>query len=88
MFNKAKKAVVDCLVKEMLSRPNDFTISQLTMTDNKTKMEYWIGNSFFSSGINRPYKLDFGFVQGYRFHKALADLKAYQAIQKTCEGLV
>ena len=84
MFNKARKAVVDCLIEAMLTRPNDFVLSELTMKDTKTEITYWIGNSFFDAGINSPYRLKFGFTQGYRFHKGLTDLKAYQTIQKTC----
>lgn len=83
MSKEAIKAVVDCLIKAMLERPDDFDIGELTMTDNKTQIQYWINNGWLDYGIYQPYKLRFGFTHGRRFGRALVDLKAYQTIKKT-----
>lgn len=81
MSKEAKKAVVDCLIKAMMNRPDDFEIGELTMKDKKTEYDYWISGSY---GVYRPFTLKFGLIQGHRFGKALLDLKAYHTIQKTC----
>ncbi len=84
MPKEAKGAVVDCLIKAMMERPDDFEIGELTMKDKKTEIEYWISGGWTCYGVYKPYLLKFGFTHGRRFGKALVDLKAYQTIHKTC----
>jgi hypothetical protein len=84
MFNGAKKAAVDCVISAMRTRPNDFEIGTVTMTDTKTKYRYWISQGFIFYGMDEPFKLWFGFIHGFRFSMALKGLKAHQLISKTC----
>ena len=79
----AIEAAVDSVINAMLERPDDFNISELTMTDEQTKYIYWISNGSHNAGLWRPYKLKFGTLQGRRFLKALTDLKTHQLKTKT-----
>ena len=90
MFWKKKdcavEVAVDSVINAMLKRPDDFNISELTMTDKKTKYTYWISRGSTSAGLWQPYELKFGARQGRRFHKALAGLKTHQLKTKTDRG--
>lgn len=79
----AVKAAVNSLIKAMMDRPGDFSISENRMKDTKTDYEYWISNGFMFAGVIEPYKLGFGLIQGWRFSRALANLKTYQLKTKT-----
>jgi hypothetical protein len=87
MFSGAKKATVNCLIDAMRTRPDEFKIGTVTMTDTKTGYSYWISNGFMFHGINEPFKLNFGFIHGFKFSVALRGLKAHQLISKTCGEL-
>jgi len=82
--DSAIKVAVDSVINAMMKRPNDFTIDENTMTDTKTRYIYWISSGCAS--VWKPYKLEFGFSQGRRFHRALRDLKTYQLKTKTDRG--
>lgn len=86
MSKGASKAVVDCLIKAMEERPDDFEPGSVTMLDKKTGYEYWVGNGRFFAGVHRPYSFKFGFIHGLRFWRALRGLKTHQLIQNTCGG--
>ncbi len=85
MSKGARKAIVDCLIEAMHNRPDDFEIGEITMKDKKADYEYWLTFGPLCVGVYKPYSLRFGLIHGYRFLKALKDLKAHQHIQKTCE---
>ncbi len=79
----AVEAAVDSVINAMLKRPDDFSISGLTMTDKQTKYIYWINRGSHNAGLWQPYRLKFGTLQGRRFLKALTNLKTHQLKSKT-----
>lgn len=73
---KPEKIVVDQLIHDLQHRPEDFQCGQCTMKDKKTGYEYWIANCFFDASVYAPYTMPLGFVQGWRFYRALNKWKA------------
>lgn len=90
MFWKKKdgaiEAAVDSVVNAMLKRPDDFNISELTMTDKKTNYIYWISNSAHVHGVWQPYEMKFSGKNGRRFKTAVKGLKTHQLKTKTDRG--
>lgn len=82
-MSRTTKLIVDQLIADLRDRPADFVCSEYTLDDSKTNMSYWVANGRFSAGIYTPYKLWFGFIQGYRFHNALTKWKAVHMITKS-----
>lgn len=73
---KPAKIVVDRLIHDLQHRGSDFRCGECTLEDKKTGYKYWVANCFFDAGVYAPYKMPFGAVQGWRFHRALTKWKA------------
>ena len=76
------KRVVDSLIHEMQNRPETFVCTTCILEDKKTGYHYWVGNGVPFYGIDKPYEMCFGFIQGYRFGKAVRQWKAWTAINE------
>jgi len=76
-MSKAVKFVVDSVIHDLKHRPEDFWCDAYVLRDKKNHVEYWITNCFFDAGVYKPYKMSFGFIQGYRFHQGLDFWKAW-----------
>jgi len=76
------KAQVDAVIAAMASRPQDFTIGDITMKDTKSGMEFWISNGFFCYGVYAPFVTRFGPWHGFRFARAVKILKTVKTQQK------
>lgn len=76
----AEKIVVDSLIHDLMVRPGDFYCDRHTLKDKKNNVEYWVANTFSDAGIYTPYRLSFGFIQGWRFHSALKKWKAHRIL--------
>ena len=81
------KLIVDQLISDFQSRPNDFTITEYRVVDTKTKFEYWIANGSSFARIASPYAFRFGFIQGFRFVLAVNKLKAWKMLELANEQL-
>lgn len=77
------KVIVNQVIIDFERRPEDFKCHEHVIEDKKAGFEYWIGNSFFNIGIYQPYKMSFGFIQGWRFHRALLKWKAADHLRKS-----
>lgn len=75
-----KRMVVDEVIAAMSARPKTFRIEEYVLTDTKSGIEYWIGNTVFDGSIYRPFKMSFGAWNSFRFHRAVRALKAFHAI--------
>lgn len=75
-MSRATKIVVDNLISDLQKRPRDFVCSEYVLTDKLKRVEYWVANTVSDGGIYRPYKMNFGMVQSWRFHSALNKWKA------------
>lgn len=62
-----RKHVVDAFIEAIQTRPRDFSIGPHTINDKATGMQFWIANGFPFYGVYEPYKMNFGFIQGFRF---------------------
>lgn len=75
-MSREARLVVNQLISDMQTRPDDFECDEYKLLDRKTNFEYWVANMFFDAKIYRPYELHFGIVHGFRFHSALIKWKA------------
>ena len=76
------KETVDAVIKEMMDNPNDFKCASTTNQvwhHAKTKISYK-GDFMIFTGVITPYLLSFGIYHGFRFRKALEQLKCYQTL--------
>lgn len=73
---KPAKIVVDQIIHDLQHRAGDFVCGECTLEDKKTGYRYWVANGFLSAGIHVPYRMPFGAIQGWRFHRALNRWKA------------
>jgi hypothetical protein len=74
------KQIVDRLIKDLQSRPEDFYCGERTLTHRKSNFQFWLSHGFFSTGVYYPYNIDFGFIQGWRFYRALLQWKANRCV--------
>lgn len=85
-MSRAVKLVVDQLIYDLQRRPGDFDCSECVLRDRKAKLGFWIANCFFDAKIYEPYTLNFGFVQGWRFHQAVKKWKSAEALTQAGKG--
>ncbi|MCP5018114.1 MAG: hypothetical protein GY938_23000 [Ketobacter sp.] len=83
-----KRLVVNRVIYQMKKRPDDFVFEYCVLTDTKTKYQYWVANGRFNGGIYEPYKMKFGALNSYRFHKAVDQLKNRKHAESFLEELM
>lgn len=77
------KIVVDQLISDLQHRPKDFHCTENHIRDKESKLTYCLGSQWFDSGIDSPFKMDFGPWHGWRFHRALKKWKAWKVVDMT-----
>lgn len=58
------------------TRPADFSADEHTLTDKRSKAEYWIANGWGFYGLYHPAEYTFGFIDQFRFGRALKRWRA------------
>lgn len=71
--------IVDAVIIAMGDRPDDFTVRQHTLDDEKTGMRFWIANTCFDGGVYEPFEMRFNPIQSVRFHHYVKRLKSWKA---------
>ena len=79
---KPEKIVVDELIHDMEHRPSDFICDRYTLKDQKKNIHYWIANGASFARVYVPFEMNFGFIQGWRFHSALKKWKAWNILNR------
>ena len=80
-MSKAIKMLVDQIIEDLRDRPNDFKCDEHYLTDDTTGYKYWVANGIPFYGVSYPYKLGFGFIQGWRFTRALDKWKVAKYLE-------
>lgn len=86
-MSRESKLVVNQLIHDLQHRPYDFVCGEHTLDDKKTGYRYWVANLFCDARIYQPHELRFGFVHGWRFHKALRKWKAWKMLKVSGEAV-
>ncbi|NQZ76750.1 MAG: hypothetical protein HRT61_11730 [Ekhidna sp.] len=71
--------IVDALVDAIGKRPDDFTLGEFRLTDEKTDLSIWIANGLWFYRVYSPFEAKLNLLQKIRLHYYIEKLKAWKA---------
>lgn len=72
--------IIDELEKDIKSRPEEFSISDDRLLDTTKMIIYNISGAWFECGTVEPFKLSFGWYNGWRFKRLIKQYKIWRAL--------
>jgi hypothetical protein len=79
MIMSNSSEIVDALVDAIGKRPDDFTLGEFKLTDEKTELSIWISNGLFFYHVYKPFEAKLNLFQKIRLHYYIEKLKAWKA---------
>lgn len=79
------KELIDLTIDSLVKDSYNWTFSEYTADNTKTKISIWVGNGILSYCFYKPCKLTIGLVDQLKIHRAIRKCKANILINKLNE---